>query len=68
MDGLVGDGFVVMGGPVGDDPHHADDVLLVVSAPNSQAIDERLAADPWLRSSTLTIVSIEPWTVWLSGA
>jgi hypothetical protein len=65
MDTLVDDGFVVLGGPVGEDPHHADDVVLIVSAQDTDTTRERLAPDPWLQNSTLAIKSIEPWTVWL---
>ena len=62
MDALVDDGFVVLGGPVGDvDTGRA---LLVVHAESEEAIRERLAGDPW-PEELLTIESIEPWSVWL---
>jgi uncharacterized protein YciI len=62
MDTLVDDGFVVLGGPVGDvDTGHA---LLVVDAESEEAIRERLAGDPW-SEQLLTIESVEPWSVWL---
>jgi hypothetical protein len=31
------------------------------------AVRERLAADPWLQDGTLSIVSIERWTILLDG-
>jgi hypothetical protein len=65
MDGLVADGVVVMGGPVGD--VEGDDVLLVVDAPDEAAIRSRLAADPW-PEELLTIESIRRWNVWLRAA
>ena len=43
MDGLVADGFVVLGGPVGDRQR----VLLAIEAAGEPAIRARLAADPW---------------------
>ena len=59
MDGLVDEGFVFMGGPIGD-----GNVLEVVEADGEEAIRARLAADPWYET-VLTIVSIRPWSVWL---
>jgi uncharacterized protein YciI len=62
MDALTEEGFVVLGGPVGDvDTGRA---LLVVRAASEEAVRERLAADPW-PETLLTIESVEPWTVWL---
>ncbi len=63
MDDLVEAGFVVLGGPLESDR----EVLLVVSAASADAIRERLAGDPWLRDGTLSIVSIEGWTILLGG-
>jgi len=63
MDGLVETGFVLLGGPLEGDR----EVLLVVSAPSTEAIRDRLAADPWVRDGTLSIVSIERWTILLDG-
>ena len=62
MDALADDGFVVLGGPVGEDD--GEDVLLVVDAGSEDAVRERLAEDPWA-DSVLTIASVEPWSVWL---
>ncbi len=62
MDALVDEGFVELGGPVGDvDTGRA---LLVVRAESEEAVRERLAADPW-PAELLTIESVEPWSVWL---
>ena len=63
MDELVEAGFILLGGPLEGDR----EVLLVVSAPSADAIRERLAADPWLQDGTLSIVSIERWTILLDG-
>ncbi len=62
MDALVEEGFVFLGGPVGDvDGEHT---LHVVDAESEAAIRSRLADDPWA-GDMLTIESVEPWWVWL---
>ena len=61
MDGLVEDGFVVLGGPVGN----GDEVLLVVRAGGEAEIEARLAADPWLPMEILHIAKIEAWDILL---
>ena len=63
MDGLVETGFVLLGGPLEGDR----EVLLVVSASSADAIRDRLGADPWLQDGTLSIVSVERWTILLDG-
>jgi uncharacterized protein YciI len=63
MDGLVDEGFVVLGGPIGD----GEQVLLVVEAADEQEIEARLGRDPWLADGLLRISAIQPWTVWLDG-
>jgi uncharacterized protein YciI len=65
MDGLVDEGFVVLGGPIGDGD--GENTLLVIDATSEEAIRARLAADPWA-NDLLTIASIRPWSVWLRGA
>jgi uncharacterized protein YciI len=63
MDGLVDAGFVVLGGPLGDEHR----VVHVVEAESEEAIRERLAEDPWAPNGMLTPISIERWTVLLDG-
>jgi uncharacterized protein YciI len=64
MDKLVDDGFVVLGGPVGEgDGHYA---LLVVEADSEDEVRARLADDPW-GEDMLATESIEPWTIFLRG-
>jgi hypothetical protein len=62
MDLLADDGFVVLGGPVGEGD--GDHVLLVVDADSEAVVRARLADDPWA-GTILTIASVEPWSVWL---
>lgn len=61
MDALVDDGFVVLGGPLGD----GEIVLLVVEALDEAEIRSRLAEDPWEPLKILTVERITPWTIWL---
>jgi uncharacterized protein YciI len=63
MDSLVEDGFIVLGGPLGDER----EVLHAVRAPSEEAVRERLAEDNWAQNGMLTISSIEPWTILLDG-
>jgi uncharacterized protein YciI len=61
MDGLVEDGFVVLGGPVGDGVA----VLLVIQANGPEEVEARLAEDPWMSMGVLRIDTIEPWEILL---
>ena len=61
MDGLVADGFILLGGPVGD----RRQTLHLVEAGGEDEIRRRLAEDPWARSGQLVVGSIQPWALWL---
>jgi uncharacterized protein YciI len=63
MDALVDDGFVVLGGPVGN----GDDVLLIVRAESEAEIEVRLGEDPWFPMDVLRIARIERWQIWLGN-
>jgi hypothetical protein len=65
MDALAEEGFVVLGGPIGEGD--GENVLLVVAADGEPAIRTRLADDPW-GEDMLTIESIQPWSVWLRAS
>jgi hypothetical protein len=58
MDGLVDDGFIVLGGPLGDELRTAH----AVEASSEVEIRERLARDPW-SGTHLAVDSIDPWTI-----
>jgi len=64
MDGLVDEGVVVLGGPVGD--ADGETTLLVVDLSDEAAVRARLAEDPW-GEDMLTFVRVQPWLVWLGG-
>jgi hypothetical protein len=61
MDGLVDEGFVILGGPIGD----GERVLLLLQAGDEREIESRLADDPWLPDGVLSVEKIEPWSIWL---
>src|SRR5580698_8508615 len=61
MDELVDDGFVILGGPVGN----GEQTLHVVEAVNEQDVKTRFARDPWASARLLQIGVIEPWALWL---
>ena len=62
MDRLVEEGFVVLGGPIGD----GQEVLLALEAADEGEVMARLSADPWV-PDVLDIGSVRAWTVWLDG-
>ena len=63
MDGLVHDGFIILGGPLGD----GEQTLHAVEAADEHEIRARLAADPWASAGLLQIGAIEPWALWLDS-
>ncbi len=63
MDGLVEDGFIVLGGPLEGDR----ETLHVVEAPSEEAVRERFAGDNWAPNGMLSVKSVERWTVLLDG-
>jgi uncharacterized protein YciI len=65
MDALVEEGFVVLGGPIGEDD--GENVLLVVDAQSEAAVRARRGAGAGL-DTIQTKESIRPWSVWLRAA
>ena len=62
MDGLVDDGFLVLGGPLADEYR----VVHAVEAESEDAVRATLARDPW-SGTHLVVDAIEPWTIRLDG-
>jgi hypothetical protein len=62
MDGLVDQGFVVLGGPLADEIR----VVLVVEADSEANVRRVLAGDPW-SGSHLVVDSVDAWTIRLDG-
>jgi hypothetical protein len=63
MDGLVDEGFIVLGGPLGDEVRTAH----AVEAESEEGIRARLARDPWA-GTHLVVEAIEPWTIRLDSS
>ncbi|HEX7106591.1 MAG TPA: YciI family protein [Acidothermaceae bacterium] len=61
MDGLVTDGFILLGGPIGD----GEETLHCVAARDEAEVRQRLAADPWARAGFLEVGAVRPWALWL---
>jgi hypothetical protein len=62
MDGLVEEGFVVLGGPLADEER----VVLAIEAGSEGEVRDTLARDPW-SASHLIVDSIDAWTIRLDG-
>jgi hypothetical protein len=62
MDGLVDDGFVLLGGPLADEIR----VVLVARAESEDAVRETLARDPWSETH-LRVDTVDPWTIRLDA-
>ena len=62
MDALADEGFVVLGGPLGEGEKR---FLLIFHAESEKAIRARLAADPWTPTKMLRITRIKPWEILL---
>jgi uncharacterized protein YciI len=63
MDALVDEGFIVLGGPVAD----GERVLMAVFADSADAVEARLAEDPWRPMGLLRTSIVEPWEILLDG-
>ena len=63
MDGLVDDGFLIIGGPLGN----GERTLHLMVADGEDEIRARLAGDPWASAGLLEVGSIEPWALWLDA-
>jgi uncharacterized protein YciI len=63
MDKLTADGLVILGGPLGEGD--GEDALLVIDAPNEDAITSTLKNDPWSKAGILKIKTIQRWTIFL---
>jgi len=58
---LVTDGFILVGGPVGD----GQQTLHVVEACDETEVRRRVAEDPWATLGLLEVGAIQPWALWL---
>lgn len=78
INGLVDEGFLLLGGPLVDRSRPDDDfspvsepvgedrlyrTMVVVEAHESAEAADRLAEDPWIRSGVLERTSVDRWEV-----
>ncbi len=64
MDGLVEDGLIILGGPVGDGQQGA---LHLVEAADEAEIAARLGQDPWAALGLMHVGTVQPWALWLGS-
>jgi uncharacterized protein YciI len=62
MDGLVDEGFIVLGGPLADEHR----VMHAVEAESEDAVRATFGRDPWSETH-LRVDAVEPWTIRLDG-
>jgi uncharacterized protein YciI len=61
IDGLVDDGFILLGGPLVDE---GGGVLVVVAGSEAE-VREKLERDPWYQHGILTLESIRRWQIFI---
>ena len=64
MDALAAEGFIVLGGPLGDGSRF----LIVVDAPDERTVEARFSRDPWVPTHMLRTAAIERWEILLRHA
>jgi uncharacterized protein YciI len=62
MDALVEVGFILLGGPLGDEYR----VVHVVEADSADAVRATFARDPW-SGTHLRVAEVDPWTIRLDA-
>jgi hypothetical protein len=58
MDALVEEGFIVLGGPLGDEFR----VVMAIEADSEKDVHRELERDPWL-DTHLLIHAVDAWTI-----
>ena len=61
IDQLVGEGFILMGGPLVDE----GGALLILSAENENEVREKLKNDPWFEHGILKLESVKRWQIFI---
>jgi uncharacterized protein YciI len=61
IDRLVGDGFILMGGPLVDEGGS----LLIFNAEDENEVREKMKNDPWLEQGILKPESIKRWQIFI---
>jgi uncharacterized protein YciI len=63
MDALVDDGVLVLGGPLDG----GEQVLLIINAPDEQAIADRFATEPWITMGLRVMTTVKRWEILLDS-
>jgi uncharacterized protein YciI len=63
MDGLVADGFILLGGPLAD----GERSVHIIQADSEDEVRTRVAKDPWAVMGLLRVGAVERWAIWLDG-
>ena len=61
IDGLVDEGFILLGGPFPED----GGALLVVQAESEAAVRTKMDGDPWYEHGMLILVTIKRWDIFI---
>jgi uncharacterized protein YciI len=64
MNNLAAEGFVILGGPIGD----GRDAFLIVDAADKETLNATLSGDPWSLSGHLKTAAVQPWTILLDAS
>jgi uncharacterized protein YciI len=65
-DRLVGQGIVIIGGPI-DSVDDEDIALLAIEAADENAVQSVFDADPWTVHRVFRIKDVRRWTLWLDS-
>jgi uncharacterized protein YciI len=61
IDQLVAEGFILMGGPLGDEGGS----MLIVNADDENEVREKLRDDPWTKHGVLKLESVKRWQIFI---
>jgi uncharacterized protein YciI len=61
IDALVGDGFILLGGPLVDE----GGAMIVVRAADEAEVRAKLRDDPWYKHDILKLESIKRWDIFI---
>jgi uncharacterized protein YciI len=61
IDGLVDEGFILLGGPLVDE----GGAILVVYAEDEREVREKMKDDPWYVRGILTLESVKRWDIFI---
>jgi uncharacterized protein YciI len=61
IDGLVDEGFILLGGPLVDE----GGAILVVYAEDEREVREKMKNDPWYVHGILTLESVKRWDIFI---